>query len=85
LTDEQAADAVQEALTRMWRELRGGAAIERPDAWAFRTVYRLAMDAHRWRRRLDRFADLDSRWHSRAVRVREHSDRPTRWHMDGQP
>jgi RNA polymerase sigma factor (sigma-70 family) len=55
LTDEQAADAVQEALTRMWRELRRGSAIERPDAWAFRTVYRLAMDAHRWRRRLDRF------------------------------
>ena len=54
LSDESAADTVQESLLRMWRELSRGSTIEKPDAWAFRTVYRLAMDDHRWRRRLDR-------------------------------
>jgi RNA polymerase sigma factor (sigma-70 family) len=52
LTDDQAADAVQEALLRLWRELQRGTAIERPVAWAFRTVYHLAMAQHRWRRQL---------------------------------
>ena len=52
LTDEQAADAVQEALLRLWRELRRGVSIDRPAAWMFRTVYHLAMAQHRWRRQL---------------------------------
>jgi RNA polymerase sigma factor (sigma-70 family) len=52
LTDEQAADSVQEALLRLWRELRRGSTIERPPAWLFRTVYHLAMAQHRWRRQL---------------------------------
>jgi RNA polymerase sigma factor (sigma-70 family) len=54
LTDDQAADAVQEALLRLWRELRRGTTIERPSAWMFRTVYHLAMAQHRWRRQLAR-------------------------------
>jgi RNA polymerase sigma factor (sigma-70 family) len=52
LTDEQAADVVQEALLRLWRELQRGVAIESPLAWTYRICYRLAMEQHRWRRRV---------------------------------
>jgi RNA polymerase sigma factor (sigma-70 family) len=52
LSDDQAADALQEAILRLWRELRRGTLIERPPAWLYRAIYRLAMDQHRWRRRL---------------------------------
>ena len=50
LSDEEAADAVQEGLLRLWRELAAGRAVADPDAWIFRVVYRLAMDEHRFRR-----------------------------------
>ena len=52
LSDDQAADALQEAILRLWRELRRGTLIERPPAWLYRAIYRLAMDQHRWRQRL---------------------------------
>lgn len=52
LAPDEADDAVQETLLRLWATLREGAVIERPGAWAFRALYRLAMDRHRWRRRI---------------------------------
>ena len=52
LTDEQARDAVQEALLRLWHELRRGTSIDNPRAWCYRAIYRLAMDQHRLGRRL---------------------------------
>jgi RNA polymerase sigma factor (sigma-70 family) len=52
LSPDEADDAVQETLLRLWAALRDGAGIERPDAWAFRSLYRLAMDRHRWHRRV---------------------------------
>lgn len=53
LSADEADDAVQEVLLRLWSSLRSGSAIDDPKAWAFRSIYRLAMDAHRWRRRVD--------------------------------
>jgi RNA polymerase sigma factor (sigma-70 family) len=52
LTDEQADDAVQEVFTRLLAEHRRGISIANPRSWAYRSIYRLAMDQHRLRRRL---------------------------------
>jgi RNA polymerase sigma factor (sigma-70 family) len=52
LSDAQAADAVQEVLLRLWAELVAGTSIEQPKAWAFRAIYRIAMDQHRLQRRI---------------------------------
>jgi RNA polymerase sigma factor (sigma-70 family) len=52
LTDEQADDAVQEVLTRLLAESRRGILIANPRAWAYRSIYRLAMDEHRLRSRV---------------------------------
>jgi RNA polymerase sigma factor (sigma-70 family) len=57
LSGDEADDAVQEALTRLWQELRRGAVIRDPEAWAFRLVYRLAMDRHRLTRRIGGLAE----------------------------
>jgi RNA polymerase sigma factor (sigma-70 family) len=52
LSDEQADDAVQEVFTRLLAEHRRGIVIANPRAWAYRSIYRLAMDQHRLRTRL---------------------------------
>ncbi|HEX7492133.1 MAG TPA: sigma-70 family RNA polymerase sigma factor [Candidatus Limnocylindrales bacterium] len=52
LSDEDASDAVQEAMLRLWRDLSGGKELLDLDAWAFRVVYRLAIDRHRLRERV---------------------------------
>ncbi len=43
---------MQDVLLRLARELAAGTAIVNPRAWSFRSIYRLAMDQHRLRRRL---------------------------------
>jgi RNA polymerase sigma factor (sigma-70 family) len=50
LTDDEANDAVQEALLRLLAQSARGVPIADPEAWAFRTAYRLAMDEHRLHR-----------------------------------
>jgi RNA polymerase sigma-70 factor (ECF subfamily) len=57
LRDEEASDAVQETMLRLWRELDSGTEIADPDAWAFRTLYRLGIDSHRLARRLAGLVD----------------------------
>jgi RNA polymerase sigma factor (sigma-70 family) len=52
LSDDQADDAVQEVLARLLAALRGEVVIANPRAWAYRSIYRLAMDQHRLRRRI---------------------------------
>jgi RNA polymerase sigma factor (sigma-70 family) len=78
LRPEEADDAVQETLLRAWAALRDGAAIERIDAWAFRALYRVAMDRHRLRRRLQLLVErlgVQPRRHSTL----DHSDRMAVW------
>lgn len=57
LSAEEADDAVQEALLRAWLALDGGTPIRHLDAWSFRTLYRICMDQHRWRRRASLLVD----------------------------
>ena len=57
LADGESDEVVQEAMLRLWRELRAASTIEDPVAWTFRVAYRLAMDRHRLRRRWDRFVE----------------------------
>jgi RNA polymerase sigma-70 factor (ECF subfamily) len=64
LADEDASDAVQETMLRLWRELESGTGIADPEAWAFRALYRVAIDSHRLRRRL---LGLAERLSSRAA------------------
>ena len=52
LDDDEASDAVQETMLRLWRELDAGTEIADPDAWTFRTLYRLGIDSHRLTRRI---------------------------------
>jgi RNA polymerase sigma-70 factor (ECF subfamily) len=57
LADEDASDAVQETMLRLWRELGAGTEVADPDAWAFRVLYRQAIDSHRLKRRLRAVAE----------------------------
>ncbi|MCV0402612.1 MAG: sigma-70 family RNA polymerase sigma factor [Chloroflexi bacterium] len=52
LSDADADEAVQEVLVRLLDALRNGTAVDNPRAWAYRSIYRLAMDEHRLRRRV---------------------------------
>ena len=45
LGEEQAADCVQETMLRLWAELQRGTPIGDPKGWAFRTIYRVAIDS----------------------------------------
>ncbi len=52
LSEHHAQDCVQETFLRLWAEYRRGTEIANPRAWAYRTLYRVAMDEHRLRRRM---------------------------------
>ena len=78
LSDEQADDAVQEVLLRLWMELRRGVVIDNPKSWAYRAIYRLAMDEHRLRRRLAGLRNLLGS-PVREPRVHDISDRIAVW------
>jgi RNA polymerase sigma factor (sigma-70 family) len=52
LSDEQADDAVQEVFARLLAEHYRGIAVADPRSWAYRSIYRIAMDQHRLRRRI---------------------------------
>ena len=57
LGPEAAEDAVQETLLRAWTVLADRSPVRDLDAWCFTTLYRLSMDQHRWRRRVQRLAE----------------------------
>jgi RNA polymerase sigma-70 factor (ECF subfamily) len=75
LADEDASDAVQETMLRLWRELDSGTEIADPDAWTFRTLYRLGIDSHRLTRRIRGVID----------RVGGRLAAPDRGYHDGDP
>jgi RNA polymerase sigma-70 factor (ECF subfamily) len=85
LSAEEADDAVQETLVRLWATLRDGERIERIDGWAFRALYRLAMDRHRLRRRVRLLTERlggQPGWHSTI----DHVDRVAIWEaVEGLP
>lgn len=77
LSDAQADDAVQETQLRLLAEFRRGIVIANPRAWAFRSIYRLAMDEYRLRRRVSLLVHrLAAR---RAEPGRDASDRIAVW------
>jgi RNA polymerase sigma factor (sigma-70 family) len=85
LSPDEADDAVQETLLRLWAALRDGAGIERPDAWAFRSLYRLAMDRHRWHRRVRLLTERLGGQPGRRNGV-DHADRMAIWEaVEGLP
>ena len=75
LTEVEAQDAVQDVLFRLWLELRAGTAIDNPRAWAYRAVYRIAMDHHRLRPGSRRSPSASSR----ARPSRDATDRLAVW------
>ena len=80
LSDAQAADSVQEVLLRLWSELKAGRSIEQPKAWAFRAIYRLAMDQHRLQRRIGAIAErLGRSDEARDDATRDAGDRVAVW------
>jgi RNA polymerase sigma factor (sigma-70 family) len=80
LSDDEAKDAVQETLLRLWRELRAGVRVENPQGWAYRAIYRLAMDEHRLRRRLAAvFAGTDRGGRPSHRQAADASDRIAVW------
>ena len=71
LADDQADDAVQEVFLRLLGQLQAGAPIVNARAWAYRSIYRIAMDHHRFHRRI---ASLRLRLVDRGERVNTGSD-----------
>lgn len=85
LSDEEAADVVQESLLRLWRELRQGTELSNPAGWTYRTCYRLAMSQHRWRRQASRLVSRLAPMHP-AYSGPDASDRLSVWQaVDGLP
>jgi RNA polymerase sigma factor (sigma-70 family) len=78
LSDAEADDAVQEALTRLLAELQRGVGLRDPKAWAYQTTYRIAMDQHRLRRRAAGLLDRLAR-HGPYDRPSDLTDRVTVW------
>lgn len=67
LSDEQADDAVQEVFARMLAVQRDGISIANHRAWAYRSIYRLAMDEHRLRARVAALIDRIVAWPARQA------------------
>src|SRR5258705_1360481 len=66
LSDAEAQDAVQESFLRLWAQSSAGTLITNPRNWTFRTIYRIAMDEHRLRRRAVGLLDRIGRAAGRA-------------------
>jgi RNA polymerase sigma-70 factor (ECF subfamily) len=79
LSDDHAQDCVQEVFLRLWTEMQRGTSIQDPKAWAYRAVYRVAMDEHRLRRRISGLVDMIGGRMARASATVDQSDRIAVW------
>ena len=79
LSDDHAQDCVQEVFLRLWTEMQRGTSIQDPKAWAYRAVYRVALDEHRLRRRIAGLVDMIGGRMTRASVTIDQSDRIAVW------
>ena len=75
----RAADLVQEALVRLWREQAKGVVIQSVEGWTFRTLARMVVDEHRLHRRIARLVSRIGDRMAPAVTEIDATDRLAVW------
>ena len=75
LGDDDASDAVQETMIRLWHALDSATEVDDPEAWSFRVLYRISVDHHRLRRRVGGLLERLGAGGRAALEQRDPADR----------